>query len=958
MERQQTNSISLSAILKISSAITFYCICLLPLSGTYAEIITFEDSWGEAGFNLVNQTASGVEIVFSVTRMNITDFNINDEIMQNVGIPGVFLPNDAGAPNLPGTGRFIAMPQGARAKMEVIEQRTEIFHDLNIVPAFEIPYESDDSPLRFEKNPKIYEVDAYYPVQPVRMGKPAKIRGVDVVILGICPFQYNPVTQELVVHRDIRVRIQFEGGNGHFGEDRLRSRWWEAILEQNLLNYQSLPSVDFNRVRQTDEDNVEYIIIVPDDQDFISWAETLKQWRSEQGIITGITTLTEIGGNDATLIENYIDNAYNNWDIPPVAVLLLSDYEDSGDLYGITSPTWNTYCTSDNIYADIDSDDLPDLTIARIPAQTPEHLEIMINKILDYEDTPPTDPGFYQHPVIAGAWEVSRWFILCCETIYGFFANELSKDPVREYAIYPGSTAPGAVWSTNVNTPIVVDYFGPEGLGYIPEDPTHLTDWGGNATRINNDLNSGAFVLQHRDHGEPTYWHTPDYTIDDMSGLTNENYPFVFSINCKTAIYSYQSEEVFSEAFHRYEYRALGIIGATQGSYSFVNDTFAWGIYDYMWPNFDPGYGSSGNLDLLPGFADASGKYYLEASSWPSNSGYKVVTYHLFHHFGGAFMTLYSEVPQNLTVNHADEALTGMGGFTVTADEGSLIALSVGGEVVGTAEGTGSPVSIALEPLTPGEVLRVTVTKMNYFRYCADVPIIDSGTPDLWVTLTPESPPIVIPATGGSFDYNIEVGNDDQYLAIADIWCDITMPGGSPYGPTMGPIFGYNLPGNSSTNRNRTQDVPGNSPAGIYTYNAYIGVYPDFNYDEDNFNFEKLTTGDGPWVSDWNNYGEPFEDWPAMEVETAIPISHTLSQNYPNPFNPLTTINYGLPNPAKVNLRIYDISGRLVATVLDGYRLSGYHSVTVDGSSLASGIYIARLQAEDVVLTRKMVLMK
>ncbi|NIN63303.1 MAG: hypothetical protein GTO63_01010, partial [Anaerolineae bacterium] len=116
-----------------------------------------------------------------------------------------------------------------------------------------------------------------------------------------------------------------------------------------------------------------------------------------------VVTLSEIGGNNSSLIEDYIDDAYYTWDPAPVAVLLLSDYQSSGEGYGITSPYWNGYCVSDNIYADIEgSYDLPEIAIARITAQNATHLSTMIGKLLEYERTPPTASNFYDIPLIAG----------------------------------------------------------------------------------------------------------------------------------------------------------------------------------------------------------------------------------------------------------------------------------------------------------------------------------------------------------------------------------------------------------------------------------------------------------------------------------------------------------------------------------------------------------------------------
>ena len=95
----------------------------------------------------------------------------------------------------------------------------------------------------------------------------------------------------------------------------------------------------------------------------------------------------------------------------------------------------------------------------------------------------------------------------------------------------------------------------------------------------------------------------------------------------------------------------------------------------------------------------------------------------------------------------------------------------------------------------------------------------------------------------------------------------------------------------------------------------------------------------------------------------AVPEEYGLSQNYPNPFNPSTTISFSIPSEGNVVLNIYDITGRLVTTLVDGNMGSGYHSVTwdgidVNGAFVSAGLYIYSLQAEGVALTRKMVLMK
>jgi len=637
----------------------------------------------------------------------------------------------------------VAVPQGARAEVVLLDYRTEVYQGVEVLPAPNIPFETDDSPLRYEKDMAVYGRDAYFPAAPVLVSEPMQMRGVDVVIMNVTPFQYNPVTKELVVYKDLRFRLDFVGGNGRFGDDRLRSRFWEPILQGHLLNYGSLPEVDFYAPERVNaRDGWEYVIIVPDDPVFEAWADTIKAWRKLQGISCEVFTLTEVGGSTYNAIQTFLNNAYATWDPAPAAFLLLSDYPSSGDLYGITSPTYSySYtCVSDNKYADVDGDSLPDMHHARITAQSETHLSTMINKFLSYERAPYTATNFYDEPIMACGWQTERWFQLAVEIVRGYFINVQSKNPVRQYNIYSGTPTVGGPWSSNANTYMIVAYFGAAGLGYIPDTNPYDASWwnNGSAAGINNAINSGAFLLQHRDHGSVTGWGEPSYGISNLSSLTNTQYVFVYSTNCLTGKYNY-STECFSERFHRINYGALGLNAASETSYSFVNDTYIWGMYDCLWPDFMPAYPVMGpqipvgQMDIMPCMAMSSGKYFLAQSNWPYNPVNKDETYHLFHHHGDAFNVLYSEVPQNLSVAHAPVQPSGVATFTVSADDGSVIALTVNGEIIGVAEGTGSPQNIPIPPQVPGTTIKVTITKANYYRYEADVSVTTNTYPYVMV---------------------------------------------------------------------------------------------------------------------------------------------------------------------------------------------------------------------------------
>ena len=111
--------------------------------------------------------------------------------------------------------------------------------------------------------------------------------------------------------------------------------------------------------------------------------------------------------------------------------------------------------------------------------------------------------------------------------------------------------------------------------------------------------------------------------------------------------------------------------------------------------------------------------------------------------------------------------------------------------------------------------------------------------------------------------------------------------------------------------------------------------------------------GGGMWL-------RPLSDMNAASTEDFsknLPINFSLSQNYPNPFNPATTIRYNIPTAIHVTLKVYDILGNAVQTLVNREPQPGSYCVQFAAGSrrLASGVYFYRLQAESFVSTKKMI---
>ena len=723
-------------------------IALLAFVGNTAMAQTFNyPIKGKQGFNLTEKTRDGVHITYNLGQMSLNQLSYRGEEMSEISIKAIGLPADAGLPNLPTESRMMAIPNGATASLNVVSFETETLRNVNIAPALRIQSENEEPDMNYVKDMTVYGKDAFYPAEPFVMGK-SYIRGVESVTVAITPFQYNPVTKELRVFTNIELSVSFEGGDGHFGNDRLRSPYWDPILATELLNYDQLPDIDYEKRMQEwlreDKDGAEYIIVTPNNDAWAEYAKQLKDYRMRQGILTKVYRLDEMPATNTNMLKQWFHNAYHTWDIAPVAVCLLGDHGTNMGQYipaETTSHPSNGSCITDNFYADAEgNDNLPDMVFSRLIAQNANELPVFVGKQLEYEYTNPNmDPSFYERPITALGWQTERWFQLCSE-VFGGYMRQKGYNTNRINCIYDGT--PGSIWSSNQNTSMVTNYFGPNGTGYIPASPSELGDWNnGTPERVVQAVNQGSFWLQHRDHGLETGWGEPAVRNSHVNQMNNvDKLPFVMSINCLTGKFNY-NQDCFAEAWMRRTYNgqnagAVGLLCPTETSYSFVNDAYVWGVYDLFDGDFLPTYGpyAANTGNWMPAFGNVAGKYFLAQSNWPYNTQSKDITYTMFTAHCDAFLRVYTQVPQQMEVTHPEVVIAGLGEVSITAPAGCMISLvkddgEGGWEILAVAEATGDPQNIEFEPQVPPTEINLVVTGQNYLRYEAVMGVIPADGP-------------------------------------------------------------------------------------------------------------------------------------------------------------------------------------------------------------------------------------
>ena len=95
-----------------------------------------------------------------------------------------------------------------------------------------------------------------------------------------------------------------------------------------------------------------------------------------------------------------------------------------------------------------------------------------------------------------------------------------------------------------------------------------------------------------------------------------------------------------------------------------------------------------------------------------------------------------------------------------------------------------------------------------------------------------------------------------------------------------------------------------------------------------------------------------------VEESGDLPLAFALEQNYPNPFNPTTVIRFALPVRARVSVKLYNLLGQDVMTVVDEERTPGFHQVALNAQGLASGVYVYRMISGDFIMTRKLIVLR
>jgi hypothetical protein len=222
--------------------------------------------------------------------------------------------------------------------------------------------------------------DAWLPANPVEIAPAAIMRGIRFTSVSLHPVQYNPARQTIryLTNLDIQFQLDASRTANPLQSRSNRQAGCFAEMAHTMLDYQPAS-------RTTTPEK--YLFICPDN--VMQVILTLAQWKQKLGFLTHITPMSEIGSETADL-QNYLQTAYDTWDVPPTYVILFGDVTGNFIIPSYYIPGGFIWMdVTDHPYTLLEGDDyFPDIMLGRITFQNQMQLMTAVSKIINYESNP------------------------------------------------------------------------------------------------------------------------------------------------------------------------------------------------------------------------------------------------------------------------------------------------------------------------------------------------------------------------------------------------------------------------------------------------------------------------------------------------------------------------------------------------------------------------------------------
>ncbi len=628
----------------------------------------------------------GLEAVVLPEAMVGTD---REEFFQ-ITVPGYAYTGEIGRPKLPMVTAVLDAPYGAKVEARIISANyrevplSQWGIDHRLVPALESVAKIAGAKAEFVIDEKTYNTDAFYPsVQTDVLDNSAEgglARGHRLVTVRLYPVQYNPAKGTVRYATDIKVKVDFIGGDWDKTRSEVEknySRPWEEMIQRMTVNYQAAgykapPSLP-----------IYYDIFYG--QNFSAAAQQLAQWKTKKGFKV---RMNMAGGWTAAAIRDSIRLR------SPVAtyVTIISDPNATGNDIVVPSATGSSSSDqTDLYYAETNmSGYLPDLYYARISVKTSAEANTAVDKLIRYEKA---DFG-----TAGTAWLKRACLIAGYDDDYqqvGIATNEYC----RQILVREGYTL--------VDTLIIG------------------SSQGGATALVMSKVNNGRAWTIYTAHGNQTAWTMgpSNFSTSDLQNLTNQDmYTFAAGHCCLANDYQYSSD-CFGESWPRTANKAgVSYFGSVPSTYWDEDDWLQRRYFDAI---YDSVPGAPGLKMPEPGRFTQYGLYWIENHTATSRKRYYFEAYHVMN---DPSMDFWTGEPDQFQVTHLPNVPPNSGTFSVNVkdNDGStnlqnaLVCCWVknrAGEHWSAYTDASGNANLPVMASTPGDTMYVTVTRHNYQPY-------------------------------------------------------------------------------------------------------------------------------------------------------------------------------------------------------------------------------------------------
>ena len=645
---------------------------------------------------ILNSDNKILSFELEIGELNFKTITKDKEFFSKFDIPGYFHHRKIGFPELAQLNQLIEVPKSGNVSINIIAKKSKIFYldslqIPKIIPAQRSISKSEDPKnVKFEKNNKCYRSNNFFRPEIISIEKTGIFRKHQLARLEICPFEYNPKKNILIVFYEIQFEIDFE--NEDFSSN-------DNLIYDNLETRSVLSNCINKSVNQRDTITTyptSYVII--SDRSFEQQIQPLINWKTKKGfkVIESYTDQPEVGNTSET-IKNYLSDLYNNPSDynPPSYVLLVGDVDEIPSFSGLHGSH-----VTDLYYAEYDGngDIYADAYYGRFSSSNPTEIENMVNKTIAYEKYNFEDPSFLGHSVMISGVD-----------------NAMAPTHGNGQINYANQ------YYTNSNNNIISHTY------LFPESGSSSSD-------ILQKINSGCAFVNYTAHGYGQGWVDPAFSCTDVHSMTNFGKPALMIGNCCQSN-KFDDPESFGEALLRVDSSrgAIGYIGGSNDTY--WNEDYWWsvgaGIVD-SFPEYNPG--NLGFYDRLFHLNGESQQDWYVTNSQIMMAGNLAVSQaegadayysEIYHLMGDPSLMTFLWQPDSLIVQHVNSVVIGINTINIICEKGAYVSLTQNGVFVdaGLVSEYGT-IDLDISNINSLDLIEVVVTKQNKIPYFSTIEVL------------------------------------------------------------------------------------------------------------------------------------------------------------------------------------------------------------------------------------------